>query len=79
MPNTNSDLWCIDFINLFSVCTVFSSCFSIVHSKLINGDNARFINFSLVYFLVIFYFIFGTVNNFGDECLGSFSAPSIWF
>ena len=21
----------------------------------------------------------GTVNNFGDECLGSFSAPSIWF
>ena len=36
--------------------------------KLINYINLR-----------IIYYIYGSVKNFGDKCLGSFSAPSIWF
>ena len=70
MPNTNSDLWCIDFINLFSVCTVFSSCFSIVHSKLINGDNARFIN--SVWFIFWLFFILFSIIFIA-------SSPSLFF
>ena len=29
--------------------------------------------------IILFIAPLGTVNNFGDECLGSLSAPSIWF